>query len=248
MRLFQFLSRRERGQVLMIAAVLFPVLLGMAGMAVDVGSYASERRNLQNAADSIALAAAQELPDESAATAAGQQWATRNNVPLSELDLQFSGSASTTPKVRAVITTQHEFAFMRRFRSQLPRGRGEGRGRQGVIRWKRRHRALDHHRGHAARSCRRRRSCHEVRRRRRQPRQLRAIRIDGPGANTYGDSVKFGSSTFACAITAPNCTVGACPARIPPHAPRTAPECDGPECTPRRATSSVRRATASTFA
>ena len=57
----------ERGQVAMIAAGLLPVLLGMTGLAVDVGSYMSERRQLQNAADSIALAGAQELPDEDAA-------------------------------------------------------------------------------------------------------------------------------------------------------------------------------------
>ena len=65
----KLLRRRERGQVLMMAALLLPVLLGMAGMAVDVGSYASDRRQLQNAADSIALAAAQELPDEGDAQA-----------------------------------------------------------------------------------------------------------------------------------------------------------------------------------
>ena len=91
----------------MIAAVLLPVLLGMAGMAVDVGSYASERRGLQNAADSIALAAAQELPNEGLAIAAGHEWARRNDIPISQLDLQFSGDSTTTPKVRAVINTEH---------------------------------------------------------------------------------------------------------------------------------------------
>ena len=39
-----WVRRRERGQVLVIAAILLPVLLAMAGMAIDVGSYASERR------------------------------------------------------------------------------------------------------------------------------------------------------------------------------------------------------------
>ena len=58
MRLRTLFKRGERGQAIIIVALLLPVLLGMAGMAVDIGSYASERRTLQNAADSIALAAA----------------------------------------------------------------------------------------------------------------------------------------------------------------------------------------------
>ena len=78
MRVFRFFKRSvtEGGQVIVLAAVALPVLLGMVGMGLDLGSYASERRSLQNAADSIALAAAQGLPDESAAQSAGQQYAT----------------------------------------------------------------------------------------------------------------------------------------------------------------------------
>ena len=67
-----YTPRRERGQILVMAAILLPVLLGMAGMAVDVGSYASERRSLQNTADSIALAAGQDLPDAAAVQANGR--------------------------------------------------------------------------------------------------------------------------------------------------------------------------------
>lgn len=232
MRLFQFLSRRERGQVIMIAAVLFPVVLGMAGMAVDVGSYASERRTLQNAADSIALAAAQELPDQSAATAAGQQWATRNNIPLSELSLQYSGGASTTPKVRAVITSNHEFTFMRALGIESHSVAGKAAavkvsfgGSSGVVPWtitedtqlaaalgQQVVMKYDADGGNLG--------------------NFGAIRIDGPGANTYGESVKFGSNSYACAVTAPNCTVGACPGVYPSTCAETAPECDGPECTP----------------
>ena len=113
MRMRTLFKHGERGQAIILVALLLPVLLGMAGMAVDIGSYASERRTLQNAADSIALAAAQELPDQTAATAAGQQWATRNNIPLTELSLEYSGSTSTVPTVRAIISTQHEFSFVK---------------------------------------------------------------------------------------------------------------------------------------
>jgi Flp pilus assembly protein TadG len=226
------LLQRERGQVVMVAAFLFPVLLGMAGMAVDVGSYASERRTLQNAADSIALAAAQGLPDQSAAIAAGQQWASRNNIPLSEVSLQFTGSAATIPTVRATISTQHEFVFMRAI-GVSSHGVGARAtavkvsfgGSSGIVPW----------------------TITEATQLAANPGDLAimkydadganlgnfgAIRIDGPGANTYNTSVKYGSSTYACAVTAQNCTVGACPGVYPATCAETSPECDGPECTP----------------
>jgi hypothetical protein len=59
-----------------------------------------------------------------------------------------------------------------------------------------------------------------------------AIRIDGPGSATYNTSVRYGSTTFACAASAPNCTTGACPGTYPATCAETAPECDGPDCTP----------------
>src|SRR4029078_10900853 len=94
--------RRQRGQVLMMTAALLPALPGMTALAVDVGGYADERRDLQNAADSIALAAGQELPDSSAATAAGNQWATKNHIDLSDVTISVTGG-STTPRVSVSI-------------------------------------------------------------------------------------------------------------------------------------------------
>ena len=49
--------RDEHGQVLWLVAGLLAVFGGMAAIAIDLGSYSSERRDLQNAADAIALAA-----------------------------------------------------------------------------------------------------------------------------------------------------------------------------------------------
>ncbi|MBI2764149.1 MAG: hypothetical protein HYX54_10510 [Chloroflexi bacterium] len=50
-----------RGQVLVVFALGLTALLGAAGVAVDIGRFYSERRFLQNAADSAALAAANAL-------------------------------------------------------------------------------------------------------------------------------------------------------------------------------------------
>jgi hypothetical protein len=59
-----------------------------------------------------------------------------------------------------------------------------------------------------------------------------AIRIDGTGSDVYGDAVKYGSDTFMCAVSAPNCSSGACPGTYPDACAETSPECDGPECDP----------------
>ncbi len=51
----------ESGQVLILTALCMVVLVGMLGLAVDVGMLRYEKRQLQNAADAAALAGALEL-------------------------------------------------------------------------------------------------------------------------------------------------------------------------------------------
>jgi hypothetical protein len=227
-RLFR---RHERGQIFVLAAVLMPVLLGMAGMAIDIGTYASERRSLQNAADSIALAAAQELPDESAAMSAGQTYAQRNGIALSDVQIVIN-TASNPPTARATINRTHEFGFMRvvGVDSSPVHGRATAvkvsfGGSNGIVPWTITQATQDaaalgdvvvmKYDAEGA-----------------DTGNFGAIRIDGPGANTYNTSVRYGSTTYACAISAPNCTVGACPGVYPETCSETSPECDGPECQP----------------
>jgi Flp pilus assembly protein TadG len=98
--------RSEGAQVLLVTALLIPVLLGMAAIAVDVGSYADDKRNLQNAADAIALAASRDMctPDPhdcsntSAALATADAYAAKNNIDTSIMTVSFLGG-STAPKV-----------------------------------------------------------------------------------------------------------------------------------------------------
>ncbi|MBI4570391.1 MAG: Tad domain-containing protein [Chloroflexi bacterium] len=73
--------RRERGQMLAVAALIFPVLLGFVGLVVDGGAYYAARRQVQNAADEAALAATHVLEDGgtvSSATAAALEYAAAN--------------------------------------------------------------------------------------------------------------------------------------------------------------------------
>jgi hypothetical protein len=68
------MSAAPRGQVLVMFAVLLVVLLGFAGLAIDIGRQNAEQRHIQTAADAAALAACRALidgaSDAAAATAA----------------------------------------------------------------------------------------------------------------------------------------------------------------------------------
>jgi len=111
----QSIASGERGQAFVVVALLLAVFGGMAAIAVDFGSMATDRRDLQNAADAIALAAAQELPDEAAAQVTAESWATKNDIALSEMELTFVAQSvnEPNPKVIVELTQDHEFIFAR---------------------------------------------------------------------------------------------------------------------------------------
>ncbi len=79
-------SRGERGQVMIWIALFFIVFLAVIAIVVDVGFWLSDRRDAQNDADAMALAAAQELPDTLAATDIVYEWAALNNVSADEVE------------------------------------------------------------------------------------------------------------------------------------------------------------------
>jgi Flp pilus assembly protein TadG len=57
-------STREHGQAYVVTLLFLTALLGMAAMAVDVGSWYKAQRSLQAAVDAAALAGVQALPDD----------------------------------------------------------------------------------------------------------------------------------------------------------------------------------------
>ena len=211
---------RERGQVLVIFARLVPVLLGMAALAVDVGSYAGHKRALQNEADSIALAAAQDLPNAAAAQLTAQTYATKYGLNWS--DVTFSvvpqGAGHPNPEVRVDVTRPHPFALIRllgvtsaNVRSHASAIKTSPGGGAHLTPWAvlastvstsqpgttitLKYDATNSTTGNFG-----------------------AIQIDGSGASTYRTSVENGSTTTACAqgvttctSTSPVCSSGTCP-------------------------------------
>ncbi len=81
----------ERGQVVIIVALLLISLLGMTALVVDVGSIYEERRQTQTVADAAALAGAQDLPENrEQAIQTAITYADLNGVAISEDNIQIS--------------------------------------------------------------------------------------------------------------------------------------------------------------
>ena len=71
-------ARDEQGSMTVIVAVMASVLLGFGALAIDLSSSYGVHAKLQGAADAAALAAVQQMPDTSAATAAALDIAGKN--------------------------------------------------------------------------------------------------------------------------------------------------------------------------
>jgi Flp pilus assembly protein TadG len=80
LELISRLTRKQDGQVIILGVGLFILTLAALMITVDVGYWLSDKRNAQNVADAVALAAVQELPDTAAAVDAGRTWANANGI------------------------------------------------------------------------------------------------------------------------------------------------------------------------
>jgi hypothetical protein len=200
--------------------LLIPVLLGMVAMAVDLGAFSSHRRSLQNSADAIALAAAQELPDEAAAEERALAWA-KTYYDLDPADLtivtQPVSSTNPNPSVSVTIDHDHDFHFMPVLGidsapvdahatavKTSPGGLGQ------VVPWAILESTKDaadagdkvtlkYDAGDSTNG------------------NFGAIRLDGNGSSVYGDSIENGSSSVICADGVDGCE-------------ETSPVCEGSVC------------------
>lgn len=112
----------ERGQMLVLTGFMLFVMLGLAAMAVDLGTYMGDRRDLQNDADAIALAGARDLPSEAEAVASANDWAVKNGIVSGDDDLdngeidsiqvyQQSLPDEPNPRISVTLKRNHGFIF-----------------------------------------------------------------------------------------------------------------------------------------
>jgi Flp pilus assembly protein TadG len=85
--------RNDNGQATVITVVFLVVLLGMAALVLDVGSWYRADRATQSTADAAALAGAQALPyDTNNGRSLAQQYADKNGGGVTSSDITISSS------------------------------------------------------------------------------------------------------------------------------------------------------------
>jgi hypothetical protein len=240
MRAIRFLSSGQRGQILIFTALILPVLLGMTAVAIDVGSYADDKRNLQNAADAIALAAARDMctpdphscSDTSAAQATASTWAAKNNISPGIMTVTFLGG-NAAPKVRVRIEHPHRFAFARvigikskNVGATAASVKISPGGVPGVVPFGVTQATLDAA-GSGNLATLKYDSQDDT-----TPGNFGAIDIDKGGSSTYQTDLQYGSPSTVCSTTTAGCDKTACAngGAFPTACTENAPDCSGPQC------------------
>lgn len=82
-----FARKNERGQAIVLMVLSLVVLVAMAALTIDVGSWYRTKRRLQSTADAAALAGAQQLPTPGAAKSMALDYANKNGGDVKGADI-----------------------------------------------------------------------------------------------------------------------------------------------------------------
>ena len=112
-KILKGLYRKEEGQILIFTGIIMAVLMGFSAITIDVGMMAIEKSKLQNVADAVALAGAQELPDTIKAKKLAMDYAKANGLTESQITITtpFNGD-NKKMKVVTNRTVSHTMAKM----------------------------------------------------------------------------------------------------------------------------------------
>jgi putative Flp pilus-assembly TadE/G-like protein len=103
-------SRSDRGQATVLTLVFLVVLLGMAALVLDIGSWYRADRATQSTADAAALAGAQALPDDpGGANTLALQYVTKNGGGTPSVSLSTKFLTNDTVKVNVSRPAQGVF-------------------------------------------------------------------------------------------------------------------------------------------
>jgi Flp pilus assembly protein TadG len=94
----------DAGQTLPLIVIFMVVVLGMAGLAIDLGDGYFQRQQVQNAADAAALAGAMEIPTGSWQSAA-TTYAAKNDKPSDVVSASYNGTDTVTVTVTRSVPT-----------------------------------------------------------------------------------------------------------------------------------------------
>jgi Flp pilus assembly protein TadG len=106
----------ENGQATVLTAVFFVVLLGMAALVLDVGSWYRADRSAQATADAAALAGAQSLPSNpSGAGTLAIQYSDKNGGGVSPTNVTVSSGEMANDTIKVMLTRPASGVFTKLF-------------------------------------------------------------------------------------------------------------------------------------
>ena len=109
-------TRSERGQSTVLTLVFLTVLLGMAALVLDVGSWYRTKRAEQSTADAAALAGAQALPyDTASASTLAMQYANKNGGGVLPSGVTISNGVGTNDTITVKLTKPASGIFSKLF-------------------------------------------------------------------------------------------------------------------------------------
>jgi Flp pilus assembly protein TadG len=108
--------RDERGQAFVLVVASLVVLLGMAALGIDIGSWYKAQRHDQAVADAAALAGSQALPDDpSQAQSLALDYANRNGVTISASNVTISSKYGTNDTIKVAFSKPESTVFAKVF-------------------------------------------------------------------------------------------------------------------------------------
>jgi Flp pilus assembly protein TadG len=106
----------ESGQAVLLSVVWMVVLLGMAGLVIDVGAWYRSQRHLQQQADAAALAGAQDLPrDTATAGVEAQSYASKNGFSLPVSGITIGGAVVPNDSITVKVDEDSPTYFTKLF-------------------------------------------------------------------------------------------------------------------------------------
>ena len=108
-------GRGQRGQMMLVTAIVMVVVLGFAAMAIDVGLAYRDRRDLQNDVDAAALAGSQHLPsDPATAKDRANAWLVKNGIkPAQVTGIEVESGLATNDTIRVEVDDNFGWIFGR---------------------------------------------------------------------------------------------------------------------------------------
>ncbi len=203
-KILRSLWREESGQGLVVGTLVMVVVLGFGAMAVDVGLFLHERRELQKSADAAALAGAQELPYSSAeAHQKAAEWADNNGIGAGELEaIEVSSTYATNDTITVRVKRDVPFVFARvlgftgdTMRADATARVGSPAGFSGLVPWAVEEEALQYAIDNPGESITLEFGSPGV-----ETGNFGGVVLDQPGGAEYEENIMYGADQMLCSV------------------------------------------------